>query len=218
MTLRLSRFCSVPALAVLTVSLLLVRNSLAADKPHGRPIEFSDPKSSEITTNLNQLGRKRAVLRELEESDLSKSFQENFSSRSSLEGVIVPPDRLGPRPAIQSKKVKERRERLEREKNWALSNPEDLTRGPTMEEILQVPEYGPDGKEKKTRSSVETYYRRQDRERLGETDRTDPDDEDLLSKHKRSDLRDDLEPKEERAVPVEIKEDERGKMRGVFDP
>jgi hypothetical protein len=92
-----------------------------------------------------------------------------------------------------------------------------------MEEILQVPEYGPDGKEKKTRSSVETYFRRQDRERLGETrlgetDRTDPDDEDLLSKHKRSDLRDDLEPKEERAVPVEIKEDERGKMRGVFDP
>ena len=212
MSLRLSRFCSVPALAVLSLSLLQVGNGRAADQRRGRPIEFSDPKSAEITTNLNQLSSKRGGFPDLE-TDLTKSFQESFSSRSSLDGVIVPPAHSGAGPAIQNKKVKEL---LELKKNWALSNPEDLTKGPTMEELLQLPEYGSDGKEKKTRSSVENYYRKQDREKRGEADRADREGEDLLSAHKRRDLRDDLESKDEAAVAAERKESERSVLR-LFD-
>src|SRR2546426_8187858 len=156
---RSSRYCSVPSLAVQTGSLLLAGNGRAGEPPHGRPIEFSDPKSSEITTNLHQLSIKRGGLRDFE-VDLTKPFQQGFSSRSSLDGIAEQQIHYySPPPMIRFKKAKEL---LEREKNWALMNPEDLTKGPTPEEIFNLPEYGPDGKEKKKGSAVERFYELQE--------------------------------------------------------
>src|SRR6266853_3293027 len=161
MSVRCLTYGRVASLAFLTGSLLLACNSRAGEPPHGRPIEFSDPKSAEITTNLNQLSTKRGGLRDLE-VDLTKSFQQGFSSRSSLDGIAEQQIRYySPAPIIRIKKAKEL---LEREKNWALMSPEDLTRGPTPEEIFNLPDYGPDGKEKKTRSAVELFYERQERD------------------------------------------------------
>src|SRR2546426_4975317 len=180
---RSSRYCSVPSLAVQTGSLLLAGNGRAGEPPHGRPIEFSDPKSSEITTNLHQLSIKRGGLRDFE-VDLTKSFQQGFSSRGSLDGIAEQQIRYySPPPIIRFKKAKEL---LEREKNWALMNPEDLTRGPTPEEIFNLPEYGPDGKEKKKGSAVERFYERQELDKRAvpvKRDR-DRDSEDLFTAHR----------------------------------
>jgi len=184
----------------------------AADQPRGRPIEFSDPKSSEITTNLNQLTGRRGGLRDLED-DLTKSFQQTFSSGGSLDGVVVPPVRSGPGPG-QNKKVKEV---LERKKNWAFRNPEDLTSGPTAEELFNLPEYGADGKEKKPRSSVESYFERLDHDRqgaLGKRDREGAGDKPFAAIREAVNLQDDAESKNE--VLREIKDSDRSMLR-FFD-
>src|SRR6266478_76356 len=213
---RFSSFCSIPSLAVLTGGLLLACHGRAADTPHGRPIEFSDPKSAEITTNLNQLNIRRGGLRDLE-VDLTKSFQQGFSSRSSLDGIAEQPIRFySPAPIIQSKKAKEL---LERKKNWVFMNPEDLTSGPTPEEIFNLPEYGPDGKEKKQRSAVELYYERQERENRAtpaKRDR-DRDSEDLFTARKHAGSRDDADSKDLTALSGELSESERAVRRALAD-
>src|SRR5438552_10275629 len=116
---RSSRYGSVPSLAVLMGGFLLACNGRAGEPPHGRPIEFSDPKSAEITTNLSQLSAKRGDLRDLE-VDLTKWFQQGFSSRSSLDGIAEQQLRhYSPAPVMRNKKVKE----LLREENWAFRGP-----------------------------------------------------------------------------------------------
>jgi len=205
-------FCSFASLAALTGGLLLACNGRAGEPPHGRPIEFSDPKSAEITTNLNQLSPRRGGLRDLE-VDLTKSFQQGFSSRSSLDGIAEPPIRYSPPPVIQSKKA---RELLERKKNWAFVNPEDLTSGPTAEQVFGLPEYGADGKEKKKTSAVELYYQRQEREQragVGKRDR-DRDSDDLFPARK---SHDDADLKDQLARSEELTESERTLRRALSD-
>ena len=209
MSLRLLRFCSVPAPAVLVVSLLWSCSGRAADPQRGRPIEFSDPKSTEIATNLNQLSSRRGGLRELEE-DLYKPLL-SFSPESSLDGVVAPPVRSAPGPRIQSKKV---RQLLEAQRNWFLSNPEDLTTGPTVEEIFNLPEYGPDGKEKKKQPSVENYYERLDQERR--SDRGTLKKDELLEARRRSDSLDDLKAQDDATLPGGLTDQERT-LRRLFD-
>jgi len=209
-------FCSFASLAALTGGLLLACNGRAGEPPHGRPIEFSDPKSAEITTNLNQLSPRRGGLRDLE-VDLTKSFQQGFSSRGSLDGIAEQQIRYySPAPIIRSKKAKEL---LEREKNWALMNPEDLTRGPTPEEIFNLPEYGPDGKEKKTRSAVELFYERQERDNRAVPAKRDRDreSEDLFLTRKHAGSRDDAGQRDPAALPGELNESERALRRALAD-
>ena len=114
---------------------LLVCSAQAGGKERGRPIEFSEPRSDEVTTNLHQLTSKKDGLRQLEE-DLYKPLQ-SFTPKSSLEGVVAPPPRPPAAPVIQSKRAKEL---LERRKNWVFMSPEDLLAGPTVEEILKSPQ------------------------------------------------------------------------------
>src|SRR5882757_2239204 len=90
MILRFSSWLTGLALAVLTVGLLFPHMLAGAEKQQARKIEFYDPKSSDSTTNFNQLNPKRGGLRDLED-DLTKSFQKGFSSHSSLDGVVMPP-------------------------------------------------------------------------------------------------------------------------------
>jgi hypothetical protein len=149
---------SSPQSSLALAMLLVGSSSLAQDNTHGRPIEFSDPKSPGISTNVSPLSKK-SLLRELED-DLTKSFQRSLSSHSSLDGVVVPPPRTG--PMIQSKKMKEQ---LERKKNWVFNTPEDLTSAPTLEGLLRIPDYAVDPENKKSRSSVERYYERLERKR-----------------------------------------------------
>ena len=155
------RLCTLPIWRVtgfLSVSLSLVCSAQPAGNGRGRSIEFSAPRSDEVTTNLHQLTSKKDSLRQLEE-DLYKPLQ-SFAPRGSLDGVIAPPVRPPSTTVIQSKRAKEL---LERRKNWIFMTPEDLMNGPTTEQLLKTPEYGADGKEKEERPAFERYY-----ERLGE--------------------------------------------------
>src|SRR5712672_4641929 len=117
MSLRFSVCCS-GAASFLMLILALALDGRAAETPHGRPIEFSDPKSTDIATNLNQLNSRRSGLRDLED-DL-KSFQQSLFLRGSLDGVGAPQMHPIPTPTIRIKQVKEL---LERNKNWAFRNP-----------------------------------------------------------------------------------------------
>ena len=134
----------------------------AGGKERGRPIEFSDPKSDEVSTNLHQLTSKKDSLKQLEE-DLSKSMR-TFSGASSLDGVAPPPLEAPPGPVVPSKRLKEL---MERRKNAIFLTPEDLARTPTLQQMLRVPEYGPDGMEKQAKSPLEAYYERLDGKRTG---------------------------------------------------
>ncbi len=206
---RFSSLYSVSTRAVLGMTLVWWCSGRAAEPQRGRPIEFSDPGSKQIVTNLNQLSIKRGGLRELEE-DLYKPLL-NFSPSSSLDGVVAPPVRTSPPPRIQSKKA---RELLERNRNWFLNSPEDLTTGPTAEDIFNLPEYEKDGKEKKEKSSIERYYERLDRERR--TDGQKPTKEELLDSYKRADSLDDLKKEDDSTLPSEMTEQER-ELRRRFD-
>jgi len=129
------------------VTVFCYLSSFAQDKPRNHQIEFS---GSGANTNINHLPPKSA-LRELED-DLTKAFRNNLSSHGSLDGVVVPPSTPMPGPATQSKKV---REMLERKKDWIFNTPEDLTTGPTAEDLLKLPDYAKQGKD----SKMERYER-----------------------------------------------------------
>ena len=119
----------------------------------GQKIEFSAPQDVMVNSNLHQLRPQPSQVRQLEE-DLSKPF-ESLNPDSSLGPVIITPYRPPSRPAVRSKRAKEREELL---KNWAFMNPDDLSKGPTPEEIFNVKEYDKDGQEKKPASAFERYY------------------------------------------------------------
>ena len=208
MSLRLSRRFVVLA----TLGWLLSGTGFAADKPR-RPIELSDPKSLEITTNLNQLTIKRGELRELEDN-ITKSFRPDFSDQGSLDGVIIPPVNANP-GAARSKKEKEA---LDLKKNWFLMAPEDFTKMPTWKDLLKTHEYGPDGKDKKPRSAMETYFERQERKKRGDKESRDSseDDDELTTARKRLDMLKDLDSEEEADAAKGLKKNDRIE-RGVFD-
>src|SRR6266576_3716487 len=100
MTFRLSSRALPPAL-ILGASLLFLHSGLTQERQRGKSIEFSDWKSSEVTTNLNQMGSKRDGLRQLED-DLGKPFQ-TLNPRSSLDGIFTPPIHQPSAPNIPSK-------------------------------------------------------------------------------------------------------------------
>jgi len=208
MRVRFSRFYS-PAIPAVVAACSLGLGGRAAEPQRGRPIEFSDPRSAEITTNLNQLSSKRGGLRELEE-DLFKPLQ-SFSLKGSLDGVEAPPFPMSPARRLPSRKEKER---LEQRRNWFLNSPDDLTSGPTPEEIFNLPEYGPDGKEKSKKTPIEKYYDRLDRERLSARGMLKEDQ--LLDARKRSESLDDLKEQDDGTLPGVLTEQERT-MRRLFN-
>jgi hypothetical protein len=172
-------------------------------KERGRAIEFSAPKSDEVTTNLHQLTSKKDSLKQLEE-DLYKSVQ-TFAPKSSLDGVAAPPARTPTGPVILSKRVKEL---LERRKNWAFVNPKDLMSGPTAEEIFKVPEYGADGQEKKRVSLVEQYYEQLGAKRAGEMGPSPPKDDGRFGEPNQSKQRDDPAVPDDANLPTGLRESE----------
>jgi len=155
MSIRLSCFRICLGVVALAVCALMVCDAQAADRTRGRPIEFSSPRSDEVTTNLNQLTNRKDGLKQLEE-DLYRPLQ-SFSPKSSLDGVVAPIPRRPAAPLIQSKRVKDL---LERRKNWEFMRPEDLIAEPTAEDVLKAPDFGTDGREKPDPRSMEQYYRR----------------------------------------------------------
>ena len=199
-------------LGLLVLAVILGRTtcSRAAEQKHGRPIEFSDPKGADVNTNLNVLDLKRGGLRDMEE-DLSKFFPRSFSPGSSLDGLGATPLPASPVPVMPNKRAKEARERR---LNWVWQNPAELTSGPTAEELFKLPEYGPDGKEKKKSPSVENFYQRLEREHRSDGEKTE--DDDPTQPPKRTVSFDDLKPDPDGTMPAQMSDGERA-IRRLFD-
>jgi hypothetical protein len=195
------------AAAALVLSGVLVGNAQSGGKERGRPIEFSLPKSDEVTTNLHELTSKKDSLKQLEE-DLYKPL-ETFSPKSSLDGVVIPPPRTASAPPIQSKRVKEL---LERRKNWVFMNPEDLIGAPSADDVFKTPQVGPDGQEKKELPPLVRYYRRLSNKQaeldnpLQFKDRDKNKSEDLFGMPGKSDSRDERVPQEDLMIPGGVRE------------
>jgi hypothetical protein len=154
MSFRLPSGCGF-ALAALGLGGLLLCRASAQDKPKGQEPEFSEHNSGAVTTNLLQLGTGRNGLRQLED-EVDRSFQ-TFSPKSSLEGALAPPMRpvLPPSSPAQNKRLREMRER---QQQWIFMTPEELAAPPGAEDLLNLPEYGPDGKEKVKLSPMDRFY------------------------------------------------------------
>ena len=198
--------------AVLAVSGLLVCSAQAGGKERGRPIEFSVPRSDEVTTNLHQLTSKKDGLKQLEE-DLYQPLQ-SFGPRSSLDGVAAPPPRAPAAPVIQSKRVKEL---LERRKNWVFMSPEDMLATPTVEDILKTPQFGPDGQEKKDLPALERYYQRLATRRVGVNNPMQSKNEDLFGTPGKSNSRDERAPHEDSNLPSGLRESAQ-ELTKLFEP
>jgi hypothetical protein len=190
----------------------LVCRAQAADREGGRRIEFSSPRSDEVTTNLNQLRSKKDGLKQLEE-DLYRPLQ-GFSPKSSLDGVVAPMPYRPAAPVIQSKRVKDL---LERRKNWIFMRPEDLVAEPTVEDILKAPDYGMDGREKADPRSMEQYYRRSTSKRPAANRLGQLKDDELFGSVKKSNSGDEVGEKDDSSLPYGLKESAQA-LRSMFEP
>jgi hypothetical protein len=100
------------------------------------------------------LGSRQDGLKRLEE-ELNQPFRD-FSPKSSLDGAFAPPMYSpAPRQVIPNKRLQEL---LEKQKDWIFMTPDDLLAAPAAEDVLNVPQYGPDGREKKKPSPLERFY------------------------------------------------------------
>ena len=194
----------------LFVFAVMLKQARAAEERHGRPIEFSDPKGSAISTNFNRLDFRRGEFRDLEE-DLTKFLPHTFSPKTSLDGIEAPALRTPANQAI----VKKQKEARDRRVNWVWQNPTELTSGPTAEELFKVPEYGSDGREKKKSSaSVESAYERLEREHRLDGDSNRDDDPTHLARSSAS--ADDQKSEPDHSSPEQVSTGERA-LRRLFD-
>jgi hypothetical protein len=117
-------------------------------------LERSEPNTALISTNqTEQTAPRRPSKRVLKELDKP---MKGFSLNGSLDGEPAPPIPYQPnRQAVPNKRLQEI---MERRREWIFMRPEDFTSGPTPEEIMNLPEYGSDGQEKKKPSPLERFF------------------------------------------------------------
>jgi hypothetical protein len=143
--------------ALVAVSSIAARE-LVGEEP-SRKIEISYPQNQQSGADLSPLPAHNDKLKTLD-SDLFKGFQPFSVDHSSVDGVLLPPPRSSGRAVIQSKKVKEM---LERQKDWVFMSPEEMTTGPTAEEIFGLREFDADGQEKEKLSPIERFLKKLDK-------------------------------------------------------
>jgi hypothetical protein len=149
----------------------------AADQrppPRRSSIEFSQPRSDTVSTNLNQLGTKRNSLKELED-DLLRPFQ--AMPKGSLDGVMAPSIRPA-QPAPSPAQIQRARELLKRREDWVFMLPEDMVSGLTAEEIFDLRDLDPSRNDKETQSMLERFYERmREKEANGRGNRESEEDD-----------------------------------------
>jgi hypothetical protein len=212
MSLRLRTFQVCRATVTLALTGLLAYSAHAAGRQRGRPIEFSVPRSDDVTTNLHQLTNKKDGLKQLEE-DLYRPLQ-SFAPKSSLEGVVAPPVRPPSSSVIENKRVKEL---LERRKNWVFMTPEDLVGGPTVDEILKTPQFGAEGQQRKELPALERYYQSLTAKRPAANRPGQPEDDELFGPPKKSNPQDDLALHEDLNLPSGLRESTEA-LNKLFEP
>jgi len=129
----------------------------------GRSIEFSEPRSVVVSSNLNQLGEKKTTLKNLEQ-EIKKPFDFFSTSGDAADRFTAANAR---RPAPSAARARQMKELLEKRNEWVFLAPEDyFASGLTDEEIFNLPEVGSDGAETKKKTPLERYYERLDKERV----------------------------------------------------
>ena len=131
-------------------------------QPRREPaIQSSDVRCDVVSSNVNQLKANKTTLRSLEQS-IKKPFEwpslgDSLADRFTAAPVWRAPPSIG--------EVRQMKELLEKRNEWVFLSPEDyFAAGLTAEEILNLPEYGPNGEQKKKKTALERYYERLDRE------------------------------------------------------
>jgi hypothetical protein len=160
--LRFARLLVVPSL-VLVAALPAPAQQPAPRR--GRSIEFSEPRSDVVSSNLNLVGTRRHTLSSVEQ-ELKKPFELLNPADDSLSSVLVPPvRRTFPSPA----RTKRLKEQLEKRDEWMFLEAEDYGGELTPEDMLGVPEYDSNGELKRPRTAFERYYERREKERAAAT-------------------------------------------------
>ena len=212
MSIRLSGLRICWGVVVTGLCALAVCGARAADRTGGKPIEFTAPRSDEVTTNLHQLTSRRDGLKQLDE-DLYQPLQQ-FNPKSSLEGVSAPfPHRPAP-PLIESKRAKDL---LERRKNWVFMRPEDLVIEPTVEDILKAPDFGTDAREKTDFGPLRQYYERAATKRATSNRPGESTDADLFGPVKKPNPGEEIGAQNDASLPTGLKESAQAltKMFGI---
>ncbi len=143
----------------------------------GNKVEFSSPGGSTTSTNAGKSSLEQSEFQHFKE-DLFRPL-ESLDRGNSMKGVM--PFSPPPQPRQSTIPDKHTRELIERERNWAFTDMSDLYPQPSLEELLHVRQYGPDGREKTDRSAIETYYERQDQNRSADAKQSKENFEEMES-------------------------------------
>ncbi len=117
-----------------------------ADPPAGK-IQFSAPSNPAVASNLNRLDPRQNNFKQVRD-DLFKPF--NFSLPENPAEELPSPPQMAP-----SMPDKRTLDLIEKRKNWAFADWNDLFPDPSMDEISNS---GVDDKDKKPLSLIERYY------------------------------------------------------------
>jgi hypothetical protein len=192
------------ALAAVGMGGLFVCAAAAQDgAPH--PLERSEPNSALTSTNqIQETGQRRPNKRLLKEIDKP---MKGFSLNGSLDGEPPPIPYQPNRQVIPNKRLQEI---MERRKEWIFMRPEDFAATPTPEEMMNQPEYGSDGQQKKKLSPLERFL-----EDFGQKPRSSSTNSDALASKngKSSGLGSQFD--EDKSLPEGIRESAK-KLRGLL--
>ena len=132
------------------MALAVLGLATAQGAPPGDKIQFSEPANPTVASNLNRLDPRQSTFKQVEE-DLFKPFKlgdpESAAERSTP--FPTPPQMA---PVAPDKRTQDL---IERRKNWAFANWNDLYPDSSLEESAND---GLDGQGKKTVSLIERYY------------------------------------------------------------
>jgi hypothetical protein len=116
----------------------------------GRPIQFSEPRSDKVNTNLNRLGQGLSRLDRLE-SELSRPF-DFIAPGNSMQGGFLAAPLPAPPPVVNNPRVKEL---IDRKRDLPFMTPEEIFQIESPEARYKAPELTPDGRDRNTLRPME---------------------------------------------------------------
>jgi hypothetical protein len=160
MSLVFPKFAPGRFLAALGLAALASANAQQPSPQRGSGIRFTEPEAPVTSTNLTETSTKKPAFSGLDRS-ARKPF-EFFKSEDSFSGVLAPPPQRVTLPVLNSRRAKDL---LDRQKNWVFNTPEEMYGIQSPEQMMNVREFGPDGKEKAPKNSFERYVERMEKAR-----------------------------------------------------
>lgn len=134
--------------ALVLVALAVLGTATTQAGPPGGKIQFSEPSNPTIASNLNQLDPRQSTVRQVQD-DLFKPFKFSLPDNSPKE-LLPPPPQMAP-----SMPDKRTQELIEKRKNWAFADWNDLFPDASMDDLAPS---GSDDKANKPLSLIERYY------------------------------------------------------------